>query len=130
MLKIVYSLGFTGTITEDKRDQYSSGICYNSHIKVPNDFKEKLFRLQRKRDIASRAHLSDKRRKYDRIAIRNIEDLGYECEMVCIYVDNKEHLYLTNDYIVTHNTTVATGVANMLVQYGFYDGIVYIMAPY
>lgn len=27
-------------------------------------------------------------------------------------------------------TTVATGVANLLVQYGFYDGIVYIMAPY
>lgn len=27
-------------------------------------------------------------------------------------------------------TTIATGVANMLVQYGFYDGIVYIMAPY
>lgn len=27
-------------------------------------------------------------------------------------------------------TTVATGVANMLVQYGFYDGIVYIMSPY
>ena len=24
--------------------------------------------------------------------------------MVCIYVDNEEHLYLTNDYIVTHNT--------------------------
>ena len=30
----------------------------------------------------------------------------------------------------TGKTTVATGVANMLVQYGFYDGIVYIMSPY
>ena len=27
-------------------------------------------------------------------------------------------------------TTVATGVANLLVQYGLYDGIVYIMSPY
>ena len=27
-------------------------------------------------------------------------------------------------------TLIATGVANMLVQYGIYDGIVYIMAPY
>lgn len=27
-------------------------------------------------------------------------------------------------------TAVATGVANLLVQYGFYDGIVYIMSPY
>ena len=27
-------------------------------------------------------------------------------------------------------TTIATGVANMLVQYGKYDGIIYIMSPY
>lgn len=30
----------------------------------------------------------------------------------------------------TGKTTVAAGVANLLVQYGAYDGIVYIMAPY
>lgn len=30
----------------------------------------------------------------------------------------------------TGKTTVAAGVANMLVGYGFYDGIVYIMCPY
>lgn len=30
----------------------------------------------------------------------------------------------------TGKTTIATGVANMLVQYGFYDNLVYIMAPY
>ena len=30
----------------------------------------------------------------------------------------------------TGKTTIATGVANMLVLYGLYDGIVYIMSPY
>ena len=30
----------------------------------------------------------------------------------------------------TGKTTIATGVANMLVLYGFYGGIVYIMSPY
>lgn len=30
----------------------------------------------------------------------------------------------------TGKTTIATGVANMLVLYGFYSGIVYIMSPY
>lgn len=29
----------------------------------------------------------------------------------------------------TGKTTIATGVANMLVQYGMYDGIIYIMSP-
>ena len=30
----------------------------------------------------------------------------------------------------TGKTTIATGVANLLVQYGLYEGIVYIMSPY
>lgn len=130
VLKIIYSLGFSGTITEDKRDKYTHGVCYGLHMRIPNYVKPLLFRLTRKKNIASIARLSDKRRKYDRLAIRAIEDLGYECDMVCIYVDNKEHLYLTNDYIVTHNTTIAVGVADMLVKYGLFDGIVYIMSPY
>lgn len=36
--------------------------------------------------------------------IVSIKALDYEEEMTCFTVDNNEHLFLINDYIVTHNT--------------------------
>lgn len=39
-------------------------------------------------------------------------------------------IVLCNAAAGTGKTTIATGVANMLVKYGFYNGIVYIMSPY
>lgn len=34
--------------------------------------------------------------------------MNYKEDMTCFYVDNEEHLFLMNDYIVTHNTRVLT----------------------
>ena len=43
------------------------------------------------------------RKKNNFRLIKSIEYVGKkECQ--CIYVDNQEHLYLTDDFIVTHNT--------------------------
>lgn len=38
--------------------------------------------------------------------VKSIESIGFE-EAQCISVDNEEHLYVTDDYIVTHNTLIA-----------------------
>lgn len=40
------------------------------------------------------------------IAIKSIENAG-DMECACIYVDSPDHLYITDDWIVTHNTTFA-----------------------
>lgn len=39
----------------------------------------------------------------DRVALVSVRKLD-DCQQRCIEVDNAEHLYLTNDFIVTHNT--------------------------
>ena len=101
--EILWSLGYESTISVDKRqDKYSTKICFGLNVNIDNNEKNKLFRLRRKFDIAD----SSKHRDYSKIAITNIEELDYETEMACIYVDNDEHLYLTEDYVVTHNTTL------------------------
>jgi len=43
--------------------------------------------------------------------IESIQYFGEE-EAKCIMVENPEHLYVTDDYIVTHNTTMMTKMAN------------------
>ena len=43
------------------------------------------------------------KRNKEPIYIKDVKELGtYQCR--CIQVDNPEHLYLTDDYVVTHNT--------------------------
>jgi hypothetical protein len=105
--EILYSLGLSHlTIVEDNRPEKYTKSCYDLYLSIPNDEKYKLFSLKRKKDIALKAKNHNTRTRYDRIAITNIECLDKEEEMVCIYVDNPDHLYLTDNYIVTHNTTL------------------------
>lgn len=44
--------------------------------------------------------------------------------------DRNKDIIFVNAKAGTGKTFVATGVANMLVQYGLYDNIIYIMSPY
>lgn len=49
-------------------------------------------------------------RMSDDIAIESVTDLGYDTDMVCIYVDCPSHLYQTGkEHIVTHNTALVQG---------------------
>ena len=106
-MDVLRSLGYNCSIRKDLRENRRT--CYDVNILVPNEEKYKFFRLDRKLQIANDAKIFTKKRHYDRIGIKNIKKENYQKEMMCIYVDNEEHLYLTNDYIVTHNTVLSVG---------------------
>ena len=44
--------------------------------------------------------------------IIKIENLGYEEEQTCIMVDNGEHLYLSENFTVTHNTFISINIGS------------------
>jgi exodeoxyribonuclease-5 len=111
---VLYSLGYKSTISIDSRKEKYTSNCYTLLINIPNEEKYKLFRLSRKKNIALQAKKYIKRKDYSKIAIVNIEKLKEKTDMICIYVDNKEHLYLTNNYIVTHNTTLVHSIIEEL----------------
>ena len=123
IMEILRSLGYICSVIEDKRSLERKNIknghiCYEIHLLCDNSEKEKFFRLARKKEIAIKAKEYKKNRNYNQISITNIEKENYQKEMVCIYVDNDEHLYLTNDYIVTHNTTSLKGLIKLMESNG------------
>lgn len=75
-------------LTLDQISKDYKDIDYYIPVINPNDFKIKIPEQPPERKIV------------------NIEPVGEE-ECTCISVDSKDHLYITRDYIVTHNTWAA-----------------------
>lgn len=82
---------------ERRKGQPSQRVRISPHSGAPNPF-----RLSRK------AALWQKDSRW-RAPARRIVEVRYlgELESVCIEVDHHDHLYMTNDYIPTHNTAAA-----------------------
>lgn len=106
VINLCRSLGFIATYSADKRgEKYTGGQYYQVHIQCKKALKPKLFRLQRKIDIAKKYAQTAKREEYkNHIAIINIEKTTKRTAMTCFTVEAEDHLFLMNDYIVTHNT--------------------------
>lgn len=114
---MIRSLGGKATITSRIPTFRSKGIlkdgqrAYNVTIRTNNDGM--LFRLQRK---------LDRIKKYNGgCALKNrIEsiDFSHREECRCITVDAPDGLYLTNDFIVTHNSTwLCVETRELLLEY-------------
>lgn len=100
---LVNSLGGNATITS-KIPSYKgvSGECikcklsYTVNIRMPSSINP--FLLDRKADKVK------PKTKYVPVRyISSVESVGFE-EAQCISVDSEDHLYVTDDFIVTHNT--------------------------
>ena len=105
---LIYSLGYTtGPVHVDKRtDKYVENFCGSFHLRVPNIAKPSLFTVSYKHELAMESLKYDKDNRYDDLLIKDIS-YSHQEKSRCIMVDNNEHLYLTEDYIVTHNTFIA-----------------------
>lgn len=74
---------------------FGTKFSYVVYIKGNPD----IFHLSRKRN-----RIRKNRKFSNNVAITNIEYLGEQEKQRCIFVSNENHLYLTRDYIPTHNS--------------------------
>ena len=100
VIEIVQSLGGKARLrSRDRRNEKNRNIVarrisYEVSIVMPENINP--FYLKRKAERFKGKNVSH-------IEITSIEKVGHE-NVQCIKVDNPEHLYLTDDFIVTHNT--------------------------
>ena len=98
---LVRSLGGTCTITEKTRSngKKKDGPTTLYTCNIRHDHPENFFRLTRKKERAYREDTNIVRKN----CIIDIEYIG-EAEAQCINIDHPDHLYITDDFVVTHNT--------------------------
>ena len=105
---LIQSLGGLCYVTEKQgkykakgeKDYKLTAINYRICINLPNELRGDIFKLNRKKE-----RITEQKNILNR-SISNIEYLKND-NAVCILVDSPTHLYLTDNFIVTHNTLVA-----------------------
>lgn len=105
---ILKSLGFNATLRIDKRvNKYKHMFHGELYFLMPNSWKKHLFTIPYKHEIAYEAHyMPDNNMHVDHLIIKDIKLVKRE-ETRCIKVDAPDSLFLTEDFIVTHNTFMA-----------------------
>ena len=89
---VLRSLGIRCEINTYQKD--SCKLLYRLYIRT----KEPIFKLTRKLNRIKDKKINSK------VAIVNIERLDYQEKCKCILIEDEDHLYLTRDYIPTHNS--------------------------
>lgn len=110
--ELVLSLGGYAKLSEHstsytyKGEKLVGRTSYRLYINHPKP--KSLFNLERKQNGCSDEYQGGKYELMDKIV--SVETVG-EMDVQCILIDSEEHLYLTDDYIVTHNTYIPTVMA-------------------
>lgn len=123
-IKLIQSLG--GVCKYKKYDtnytyngkKINGAPTYKIHINLPNDILSNCFSLKRKQD-----KVKLRTKYFPTRFITGITEIR-EDEAQCILVDDENHLYITDDYIVTHNTFISCYAAIQEFLKGKYDKII------
>jgi hypothetical protein len=110
------SLGFHCSIKAFNRKD-KKNIEYEVKIFTGAENAYKIVRLPRKKNKAL-SFTNKNRINHNFNSIRDIQATGKYTPMRCILVDDPEHLYLTNDFVVTHNTRVIMERIKFLLEQG------------
>lgn len=109
VIELVRSLGGMAKLSvhevKGHRDAYVVGIRFRPGVEI--------FHLSRKLERHNK-----RKKPLNVISLEDIVSAGEE-ECQCIMVEDSEHLYITDDFVVTHNTTGLIDLAAQYASQGF-----------
>jgi len=121
MQEILRSLGFTAKIgtkqtsyKNTEGEKVAGQLCYTLYIR--GKLQSKLFSISRKKDRTKEKDVGNRIIKIEKIA----EDLA-----TCISVSGPDKLFITSNYIVTHNTFVSLLIALKFMQAPRATGVIF-----
>lgn len=118
IIDIVRSIGGFASL-KSKKTKSKFGICYNVNINI--DDRKSICSIPRKLK-----YIPESGRWNNKLAIIDIKKVEQQ-EAQCITLDSEDHLYITDDYIVTHNSLVQYMIAKWYLEH--YTGKVLIIVP-
>lgn len=95
--ELVWSLG--GICKIKIKEAYIGDVKYNDCYRLQIRLSENPFYLSRKAERWNRS-------KALRLRINSVEKLSNKEDCACIKIDSEDELYVTSNYVVTHNTTM------------------------
>lgn len=103
ILYLVRSLGGYASFTVKQGNYRKNGekIIVKTYYRLVIQFPNTLIPVSSKKHLAKYNVKRNKIKRY----ITNIEYIGEE-ECQCIMIDDESHLYITDNFIITHNTTL------------------------
>ena len=115
---LIRSIGGIAKIQENTNCTYK----YKDEIRSAKDNYTVVVRYRNMPELLSLARKKKRAEEYinhkeDKLIIRKIEPIG-EQEVRCLMIDHVDHLYLTDDYIVTHNTLTTATLSLQVEPYG------------
>lgn len=75
-------------------------------VRISGKIKFDLFKLDRKRE---RQKLRENQKSFTRTNLVSIKKLDYKEDSSCLILDSEDHLYITRDFLITHNSLYHCG---------------------
>lgn len=118
--QLIYSVGGIAKLKENKNRSYSYNgnqiSCKNSY-NVSTKFKTPwdLVSLKRKKEKTNFSYQYGPTLKLN---VTEIKKLDQKERVRCIMIDDPDHLYVTDNYVVTHNTITTATMSKICEKYG------------